>query len=829
MYKAKSALNRENNMKSASRFFSILLPSLVLVVIGSAADARDYYNDALVALKSGDNRNAVTYLSIAINAEPANFQYYNDRGVAYKRMGKLEEAVSDYTKSLQINPGFVNALNNRGVVYTEQGKFDKAVADFSEALKYGNLNGKVHSNLGIALARKGNHAEAVNQFNKSIAVHPSDSRTLLLLSESMERMGEIDKALKTCRDAISLGLDPLTAARVEKKINDLESIKQSSADAAAVSRAPKKRTVESTVPVPETQTRLILPAGANKIESKPETKPEIAPTKDTESLSLSEIETRSRKRAQDSFLPSSVEIFQQGLQFMEQSEARKALVRFEDILQLEKRQKNVAGSTWCLVEIGRVYSKLGDNAKALGLFEEAARTFRKLKSPEELAVTISDLATVKKNMGRADDAAALYASAVQENASHGNYKIASLLSDLAAGRTSARPSPPKVKEQPPVAVPPPAAVKEIAAKPAQPAPNWKTAWGKELKKEAIQRPKAVESSPTDPPRVVPKQAVAPEPEKPVTQSFQDTAVKRFADGPNYDRLQGVGSSPSAKLKDDRAYAANTDAKEYPKIEMRLHLQPVPSDQETKPQAQPKLPEQSAPPKQTAPAKNEKPAKELLADLKKYKETNDLNGMITVLDRLADLYIKAGENEKALHGLTASIAYRDKIGSKNGLDEALQKSGRLKEKVGNLSGAMEDFTRGLILASNSPDAKTRATYEDKLRKIGGALGFHTEELVNAYKQLWKSRSPMDNQRQTEALYLIGKLYEKIQRNTEALEYYERVSASLLTDKAKIYEKIGRTHLAGQAYEQALEIFQRLDYSRYQELLREVGSSSRVTRQ
>jgi Flp pilus assembly protein TadD len=65
-----------------------------------------------------------------------------------------------------------------------------------------------------------------------------------------------------------------------------------------------------------------------------------------------------------------------------------------------------------------------------------------------------------------------------------------------------------------------------------------------------------------------------------------------------------------------------------------------------------------------------------------------------------------------------------------------------------------------------------------------------------------------------------LYDEAERSAEALQYYERSSASMLADKARIYEKIGKTNQAEQSYNEALESFKKLDYSRYLNLLRKL---------
>ena len=55
---------------------------------------------------------------------------YNNRGVAYARLGEYELAIADYTAALEISPTSADFVKNRGLAYEQWGDLDKALADF---------------------------------------------------------------------------------------------------------------------------------------------------------------------------------------------------------------------------------------------------------------------------------------------------------------------------------------------------------------------------------------------------------------------------------------------------------------------------------------------------------------------------------------------------------------------------------------------------------------------------------------------------------------------------------------------------------------------------
>jgi tetratricopeptide (TPR) repeat protein len=60
---------------------------------------------------------------------------YYDRAMAYDSEGRSEMAISDYTKAIELNPDDSNYYDNRGADYFDSGRVNDAIADFRTALK----------------------------------------------------------------------------------------------------------------------------------------------------------------------------------------------------------------------------------------------------------------------------------------------------------------------------------------------------------------------------------------------------------------------------------------------------------------------------------------------------------------------------------------------------------------------------------------------------------------------------------------------------------------------------------------------------------------------
>lgn len=106
---------------------------------------------------------AIENYSKAIELDAKNASAYNNRGYAWRKLGRFDKAVAgkrkaqsgvccelgatshmssgvrgglllptDYTKSLELDPNNVRTLNNRGYSYAKSGMYDAAIADYTK-------------------------------------------------------------------------------------------------------------------------------------------------------------------------------------------------------------------------------------------------------------------------------------------------------------------------------------------------------------------------------------------------------------------------------------------------------------------------------------------------------------------------------------------------------------------------------------------------------------------------------------------------------------------------------------------------------------------------
>jgi tetratricopeptide (TPR) repeat protein len=839
-------MGKKMNKTPVLAFFLILTAATTFGAVSAIADS-GLYNKGLLALKSGDAQAAVRLISKALEFDPSNYRYYNDRGVAHKKGGDLEKALADYSRALDIRPDYTNALNNRGVVFLQTGDFDKAIQDFTEALRFGGIESTVHTNLGIAYARKGDLQKAVKEFDSAIARPRTDPRAFLFLAESLEQMGDKERSLKLYQRARTASTDPTVAAGIEKRIAVLEKTGAARTAPAAIEQKDKtrplggRRVVE---PPQSTQSRgiqlarpLPSPAPAPNLQNRePTTGSAVKPQKAVEPKieSLQELDRKSRVKAVEKFSPASREIFVQGIQFVEQSDPAKALIRFEDCLQLEKRSKDSHGVAWNSLEIGRVHAKLGDHLKAAGYLEEALKYFSAHKAADEVILALVELAANRKAVGQKEKGSQYLAHAIEESSAKGYTNLAAALQDLALGRTP-KPVEQKAAEKPKT---------DTHPKVASAAPI-KIAAGEEQRKNTPEQTKTVAKDQQKTSAAEKTQKSEPSKGKTVKETVP---AQQSAPIQDYRKLETVGRGPviwgnqpqnQAMVRpqvDAKKAPVESSAQSHTQLPERMTLtlkNPVPPDQRVPSDnahrvANAELKKLAAIRQQSptgAPAGAQKMAdntakdqtarqksiKEDLVELRKLRRAGDEANMIVVLERISGKFAKSKDYEKALHGLAASLAFREKIGKRDALDTVLSQSGLMKEKMGDLSGALEDFTHVMVLGQS--ESKTSRAAAQSARATASRMRLDPGPALDSLQRFWRSRAVQDNQSETQALYSVAKIYDKAERHQDALNYYDRAGASVLADKARVYEKIGKSELADQAYAQALEAFRRLDYSRY----------------
>ena len=114
-----------------------------------------HYNKATELLKINDREGAIAELKLAIAEHPTFTQAFNDLGVQYLKLNKLEDADSAFQSALNIDPESFPALINRGIANFMMKRYGESVPLFRKALKKDEQSPVGHYFLGQSLANLG--------------------------------------------------------------------------------------------------------------------------------------------------------------------------------------------------------------------------------------------------------------------------------------------------------------------------------------------------------------------------------------------------------------------------------------------------------------------------------------------------------------------------------------------------------------------------------------------------------------------------------------------------------------------------------------------------
>ena len=85
----------------------------------------------------GDRTLAIEDYTKTIEIDPTRAHTHTNRGTAYMKIGKHENAVEDFSTSIQLNPYDFIACCNRGIAWLHLQEWEKAIVDLRTARNMG--------------------------------------------------------------------------------------------------------------------------------------------------------------------------------------------------------------------------------------------------------------------------------------------------------------------------------------------------------------------------------------------------------------------------------------------------------------------------------------------------------------------------------------------------------------------------------------------------------------------------------------------------------------------------------------------------------------------
>lgn len=125
------------------------------------------------ASNRGEWSNAILLLDLALEQNSANTQALLLRGNAYRELGDLAQALSNYEQALAIDAELAAVYHNRALTYMKQGDSAAALADFSRAIEVAPTFGPAYRNRAELQLAAGNTAAAALDLQIYITLVPN--------------------------------------------------------------------------------------------------------------------------------------------------------------------------------------------------------------------------------------------------------------------------------------------------------------------------------------------------------------------------------------------------------------------------------------------------------------------------------------------------------------------------------------------------------------------------------------------------------------------------------------------------------------------------------
>ena len=152
-------------------------------------------------------KNSLTLFEHTLRATSHNSQIHNNLGNVLTQQGKLQEAISHYTKALEISPNYAEAQINLGVALTRQGRLKEAIKYYSAALQLKSNSAELHNNLGVALFGLGDIPGAIKNYLAAVQLKPDYAEAHNNLGNALARLGKLVEAETHYSKALEIRAD----------------------------------------------------------------------------------------------------------------------------------------------------------------------------------------------------------------------------------------------------------------------------------------------------------------------------------------------------------------------------------------------------------------------------------------------------------------------------------------------------------------------------------------------------------------------------------------------------------------------------------------------
>lgn len=154
-------------------------------------------------------RTEISFWTDVINKNPDQPRPYNNRGLAWSRLEKYDQAAIDFNNAIRTSSGYPLAYGNAGDVYLKQGKIDAAIQYYEMYNRIRPEDPEGFIRLGNGYSYKKSWQQAITYYTKAKKYDQHDQRILYNLGLAYEHDGQSNLAMNTLRELLKSSPDHL--------------------------------------------------------------------------------------------------------------------------------------------------------------------------------------------------------------------------------------------------------------------------------------------------------------------------------------------------------------------------------------------------------------------------------------------------------------------------------------------------------------------------------------------------------------------------------------------------------------------------------------------
>ena len=131
-----------------------------------------------------DHQGAIIIYKVMLNEQPNVGIVWNNLGVAYREIGKPDDAISSFRAAVKFAPQMAEAWNNLGVAQDELNLTENALNSYRKAIEIQPDYASPHLNLGISLQKSEQFMEAEEHYNTVLEIQP-DNKAAKFMRQSI--------------------------------------------------------------------------------------------------------------------------------------------------------------------------------------------------------------------------------------------------------------------------------------------------------------------------------------------------------------------------------------------------------------------------------------------------------------------------------------------------------------------------------------------------------------------------------------------------------------------------------------------------------------------